>query len=289
MGKLPASLFYWGDWRRNPELSFCSKAAKGVWMDMLAIAFECEERGVLATGGRPWADEEIAGVIGGDVSANLTCIRELLSKGVARRNGRGAIFSGRMVREEQARIERKPSTPRVRKFREKQKLLSSSDETVSETLMKRVSLETENVVSSSSSSKEPELNHQELRSEASFAAGYVLDHLGWTGKWARVTYEEQIVKQLKIGGKNAQQVAEEMVESWRLYAVASQVAKYKHTVAKFFTEGIWCDRTQWGEANGNGNKTDQRAAETEASLERLRARKQSGATVHSITGEVPER
>lgn len=73
-------------------------------MDMLALLFECADRGVFSTGGKPWTDREIAAAVGGDIAENLSCLEELLSKGVARRNSSGAIFSARMVRDQQTRI-----------------------------------------------------------------------------------------------------------------------------------------------------------------------------------------
>jgi hypothetical protein len=100
------SKFYWLKWRGNANLARCSKAAKGVWMDMLSLMFQCEVRGVLSTGGEPWSDEEIAAAIGGDIGENLSCIHELTSKSVAKRNNRGAIYSHRMVVEQQLRKER---------------------------------------------------------------------------------------------------------------------------------------------------------------------------------------
>lgn len=101
--KLPAFQFYPGDWRKDPNLSRCTHAEKGVWMDMLCIAFECDERGVLISQGTPWTDEEIAGAIGGDQSATLSHIAALLRKGVAKRRNDGAIFSARLVRDESKR------------------------------------------------------------------------------------------------------------------------------------------------------------------------------------------
>jgi hypothetical protein len=95
-----SSLFYPDDWLQNPALSRCSAAARGVWMDMLCLMFE--RRGVLSTGRTPWTDQEIAEALRGDTAANLECIHELLKKGVAHRNSSGAIFSGRLVRDEQA-------------------------------------------------------------------------------------------------------------------------------------------------------------------------------------------
>ena len=81
---------------------------------MLSVMFKCDERGVLASGGVPWSDDEIAAAIGGDIAANVSCIGELLAKGVAKRDKRGAIFSGRMVRDEQ---ERQQTKSRVQKYR----------------------------------------------------------------------------------------------------------------------------------------------------------------------------
>ena len=115
MGKLPAFMFYPGDWQKDPCLRRCSKAAKGVWMDLLCLLFECPVRGVFVdASGKPWSDEEIAEAIGGDIGANLGHIAELVSKGVAQRDTRGAIFSRRMVRDEQ---NRRSATERKRKER----------------------------------------------------------------------------------------------------------------------------------------------------------------------------
>ena len=115
MGKLPAFMFYPGDWQKDPCLRRCSKAAKGVWMDMLCLLFECPVRGVFVdASGKPWSDEELAEAIGGDIGANLGYIAELVSKGVAQRDTRGAIFSRRMVRDEQTR---RSATERKRKER----------------------------------------------------------------------------------------------------------------------------------------------------------------------------
>jgi hypothetical protein len=115
MGKLPAFMFYPGDWQKDPCLRRCSKAAKGVWMDLLCLLFECPVRGVFVdASGKPWSDDEIAEAIGGDIGANLGHIAELVSKGVAQRDTRGAIFSRRMVRDEQ---NRRSATERKRKER----------------------------------------------------------------------------------------------------------------------------------------------------------------------------
>src|SRR5690606_25437044 len=66
---------------------------------LLCLMFECEDRGVLSTGGKPWSDADIAAVVSGDTTANLALLDELLSKGVCSRNQAGAIFSRRMTRD----------------------------------------------------------------------------------------------------------------------------------------------------------------------------------------------
>jgi hypothetical protein len=91
---------------KDPNLRRCSRAARGMWIDMLCLFFECEDRGVLSTGGVPWSDEDIAAATGGDIAEGLDALAELLRKGVARRNEFGAIYSRRMVRDEQIRLER---------------------------------------------------------------------------------------------------------------------------------------------------------------------------------------
>ena len=96
-------MFYVKDWRSDPALSRVSKTARATWMDMLCLMFDCEERGFLITGSSAWSDHEIAAACRGDVESNLSDIAELLAKGVAFRDSRGAIFSRRLVRDEEQR------------------------------------------------------------------------------------------------------------------------------------------------------------------------------------------
>lgn len=101
--KMPAMFFYPGDWLKDPLVRRCTHEEKGVYIDMLCLMHECEERGVLATAGTAWSDEEIARAIGGDHQRTLTCVVSLVVKGVVSRNSSGAIYSRRMVRDEQKR------------------------------------------------------------------------------------------------------------------------------------------------------------------------------------------
>ena len=118
MGKLPAFLFYPKDWKEDPALQMCSREARSVWIDMLCLMFNAPIRGVCQSGGRPWTHQEIASAIGGDIGSNVACITELVSKAVAAVNDCGAIFSRRMVRDEQAR---KLDRERLKRWRDLQK------------------------------------------------------------------------------------------------------------------------------------------------------------------------
>lgn len=103
MAKLPAFQFYPGDWLKDANLRRCTPAARGVFMDMLCLMFESEERGVLASGGTPWSDDEVAAAIAGREEVVLAGIRELCEKRVVSRDQRGALLSRRMVRDEAIR------------------------------------------------------------------------------------------------------------------------------------------------------------------------------------------
>lgn len=103
MRKLPAFMFYPGDWLKDPALRRCSLAARGLWIDLLCLMFECEERGVLASGGRAWTDVEISRIVPGDSNLTITCLVELVGAGVVSRNKSGALFSRRLVRDEETR------------------------------------------------------------------------------------------------------------------------------------------------------------------------------------------
>ena len=53
--KFPAFQFYPADWAKDPNLRRCRKAEKGLWVDMLCLMHECEERGFLVSAGTPWS------------------------------------------------------------------------------------------------------------------------------------------------------------------------------------------------------------------------------------------
>jgi len=116
MGKLPASLFYWGDLLRDPDVRRCTHHELGVWMRVLCLMFEAETKGVLATKGVAWSDDDIVMAIGGKYEETLCAVTSLVTKGVASRNEAGALINRRMYREEKERVD---TRERVRKHRER--------------------------------------------------------------------------------------------------------------------------------------------------------------------------
>lgn len=101
--KLPYIQFYTGDWLKDPVLRRCTKAEKGFMIDALCILHENEDRGVFSTGGNAWSREEIAYAVGGDAAENLSLLDSVLRKGGLKLNDSGAIYSKRMVRDEEIR------------------------------------------------------------------------------------------------------------------------------------------------------------------------------------------
>ena len=102
--KLPSFAFYPGDWLKDPNLRRCSHTAKGVWIDVLCLAFEGSVRGVFVTGDVPWSLKDIGCAIGGNLDVTIEGLQELVSKGVLKQREDGAYYSKRMVDDETQRV-----------------------------------------------------------------------------------------------------------------------------------------------------------------------------------------
>jgi hypothetical protein len=100
--KLPAFQFYPGDWLKDAGLRSCSPEARGVWIDLLCLMYECPQRGVLRTK----TNEKLSKIPLENVSRMIAgCkqkfIRELIGKGVCRVARKdGALYSKRLIRDE---------------------------------------------------------------------------------------------------------------------------------------------------------------------------------------------
>ena len=101
--KIPSFPFYPGDWRKDPELNACSKAAKGVWIDLMCFLWEAPQRGKL-TG--TWAD--FANLLGLPEPTARALIQELVDHRVptlvTHRHNKVTLMSRRFIRMEKERI-----------------------------------------------------------------------------------------------------------------------------------------------------------------------------------------
>jgi len=127
MARMPWFSFYPGDWLSDSNLSRCSIYARGLWIDVLALAYQCENPGILASDGKPWSDDQICLAIrGGKLKEKLAALDELLQAKVARRMivGQqipGAVYSKRMLSDIQNRDK---TSNRVKKYRDRNALVT---------------------------------------------------------------------------------------------------------------------------------------------------------------------
>jgi len=98
--KRPAFQFYPADWRKDPALSSCSLAARGLWIELICIAHESDDYGYLAVNGKPLDDGQIARMGGESVKVISKLLAELEGAGVFSRREDGAIDCRRMIRDE---------------------------------------------------------------------------------------------------------------------------------------------------------------------------------------------
>jgi len=96
------SKFWWADWMRDPSLRSCSLAARGLWMDMLAIAFDGNPRGHVTIGRNGATPKQIATIAGISERHCIALLEELEQAEVFSRTDAGVMFSRRMVRDHEA-------------------------------------------------------------------------------------------------------------------------------------------------------------------------------------------
>lgn len=97
MGKQPAFQFYTGDWLKDPSLSMCSSATRGIWIDFLCRAHESARSGQIT--GTP---EQFARLCRCTAAEFVAAANELHSTGAAlirERDGIYTLTNRRMKRE----------------------------------------------------------------------------------------------------------------------------------------------------------------------------------------------
>jgi len=101
--KRPAFQFYPADWRKDPALSTCSLAARGLWIELICVAHESDAYGVLSINGKPMNIQQIARSVGESPAVVSKLLAELEQSNVFSRDDQGSIYSRRMVKDEHIR------------------------------------------------------------------------------------------------------------------------------------------------------------------------------------------
>ncbi len=264
MGKLPASLFYWGDFIRDPDLRRCSNAAVGVWIKCLCLMFECEQKGVLATNGIPWTDDDIALAVGGRWEDTNACLTELVTKGVASRNDAGSLICRRMYRDEKVRDD---TRKRVQRFREKQDSNGECNaegnanvRECTETETETESFETESLPSSKKNSVRKENPQVVAEQEEAIYEAYPRK----AGRGAALTAIRKAVSRLVAGSMHQEPMLPHEARKWLQRRAADYAGSpagvksgdddYRPHPATWFNQERYFDETsEWNRNGGNGN------------------------------------
>lgn len=99
----PWDKFYYSDWRADPALGMCSLAARGLWLEMLALMHEADPRGHLLINGNPPDETQLAALARCPSDQVPVLLAELEKAGVFNRRRDRVIYSRRQVRDEKRR------------------------------------------------------------------------------------------------------------------------------------------------------------------------------------------
>lgn len=98
MAATASTIWYFSDWLAEPGLRLCGLAAKGLWMDMLAIASTSDEPGFVLIGGEPADAALLARFCGASLGEVEGALGELEKRKVFSRDAKGRIYCRRMIR-----------------------------------------------------------------------------------------------------------------------------------------------------------------------------------------------
>lgn len=94
----PWMKFYPTDWRSDPALRMCGMAARGLWIEMIALMHEAIPYGHLLVSGRSPTDAQLAVLAGAPSDQIPELLGELEAAGVFSRTREGVIYSRKMTR-----------------------------------------------------------------------------------------------------------------------------------------------------------------------------------------------
>ncbi len=91
--------WFWQDWQADTNIKVSSLAARGLWIEMLAIMAKSEKRGFLMLNGKQIESKLLAKLIGEEESIVKNLLEELKENGVYSIDESGIIYCRRMERE----------------------------------------------------------------------------------------------------------------------------------------------------------------------------------------------
>jgi len=102
--KLPALMFYVGDWLSDNCVRSLSLEARGLWFEMLCQMHKSDRRGYLQLKGKPIDAVTLARMSGGGTAQVSRLLRELKTSGVFSQTDNGIIYNRRMVADQAKRF-----------------------------------------------------------------------------------------------------------------------------------------------------------------------------------------
>ena len=103
--RLPFLRFFPADWRADPALRAASIAARGFWIECLALMHEATPYGHLVIGHRAPTVDELARQMAMTPTEVKRLTGELLERGIASQTDEGVLYSRRLVRDAERRAQ----------------------------------------------------------------------------------------------------------------------------------------------------------------------------------------
>lgn len=98
--------FYFGDWRKAPEIRALDLDVRMIWFEMMGLMWESTERGYLTLNEKPVITPVISRMLGIDITTFERALKQMEEYNVFSRRNDGAIYCRKMVRDEEIRRNR---------------------------------------------------------------------------------------------------------------------------------------------------------------------------------------
>jgi hypothetical protein len=178
--------FFPTDWRSDPKLRMCSIAARGLWIEMIALMHEAIPYGHMVVSGISPTDTQLAVLTGAPSEQIPELIGELEQAGVFSRTKEGVIYSRKMTRvAKKAAVARKNGknggNPSLRKIKEISASVNQTSTNMVKPHMPEARNQREKEEPDGSSKKKPDENEKSPREWLATVLGAkhadaVLDH-----------------------------------------------------------------------------------------------------------------